>query len=98
MCIGVRWDGDVCECGSLCGRGICADCILQMTIIRGTLMTVIVQNLNEIRQSAAELKRFSYLDLAAVRHLGYLRQAYMDHSTHCGNRFSTYTKNLVKIC
>jgi len=67
ICVGACTEvGDVCECGAfMCGAvmarvlarggGSCPECLPQMSIVWGTLMSVIVQNLNEIGQSAAEL-------------------------------------------
>jgi len=36
-------------------RNFCPECLPQMSIVQSTLMSVIMQNLNEIRQSRAEL-------------------------------------------
>jgi len=55
------------------------------------------KNSNKIEQSAAELQQFNLLDLTAIRHIGYSRWAYTDHSTRCGALFSSYTPILVQI-
>jgi len=47
--------GDNYNRGSLWGRGFCPECSVQMSVVWSTLMSVIMQNLNEISQSSAEL-------------------------------------------
>jgi len=65
MCVGhaMRWgtfvNGGLCWWdygGGCCWRGgFCPECLLQMTVVQATLISVIVHNLNEIGQSATEL-------------------------------------------
>jgi len=62
MCVGMHWwgrlwvyAGGIMAKGSLWGGGFCPKCLPQMSIVWRTHMSVILQNLNEIRQSPAEL-------------------------------------------
>jgi len=80
-------------------RGVFAGKLLfrALSVVRGTLIYVIVQNLNEIGQSPAELQRFNLLDLAAVRHLGYSKEGIRGPFHTFRTTFCTHTPNLVKI-
>jgi len=44
---------------SLLGGGFCPECLPQISVVLGTLMSVIVQNLNEIRQFPADVIGFT---------------------------------------
>lgn len=37
------------------GEGFCRECLAQMNVVEGCLISVIVRNLNEMRQSPAKL-------------------------------------------
>jgi len=51
----------------------------------GTLIYVVLQNFSEIKKSEAEFN--SDLQMPAVRHLGCLKETYLDYSTRWGTPF-----------
>jgi len=67
LCVGACTEvGNICEWGAFMwgenygwffarGGDFCPECLPQMSVFEGTLISVIMQNLNEIGQSAAEL-------------------------------------------
>ena len=63
----------------------------------GTLFSVSVSNLVQIRSKMAELLPFNGFQNGGCRHLGFLHYVNFDGKSVCGTRFSTSVSNAVQL-